>query len=280
MQCREAQELLSAYYDGELPAESLSSLAAHVEGCPRCGEELAGFGDLSAMAKGLGDPEPPRGIWTGIEAALDADSQGVPTERRGAARKRGARKWLGLFATAALVLVTTGVVWFTFGPRQPPGRDRALAADFSEYLERFPENPERAQQVLLAKYDGQAVGLSQAVHRTGYRPAVADGLPERYTLDGMYVLDMPCCTCVQAICRRDDGKVFAIFEHVEEQPAWLGARPRRDTQCHGCACSVIAAERGVVASWKGGKRHLTVVGADDVEEIADLISHLHRRGNT
>jgi len=32
-------------------------------------------------------------------------------------------------------------------------------------------------------------------------------------------------------------------------------------------------EAGLVVSWKANKRQLTVVGAHDLEEIADLITH-------
>jgi len=274
MKCHEAQELLSAYHDEELSGEVRTSAAEHIQSCPRCGEELAVFGEISAMAKGLDDPEPPDRIWAGIEAALDADREGAPISRPAAERKWSARKWrLGLFATAALVLMVTGVVWIASRTLHGPDHHHELAADFGEYLEHFPDNPDRAQEVLLAKYDGQAVDLSEAAGQLGYRPAVAAGLPENYTLDAVYVLNMPCCTCVQTICRRDDGRVFAIFEHDEEQPVRFGDRPRIETQCHGCPCSVIQADRGLVASWKANKRQLTVVGAHDLEEIADLITH-------
>jgi len=274
MKCHEAKELLSAYHDEELSGEMRASVAEHIHSCPRCGEELAVFGEMSAMAKGLDDPEPPDRIWTGIEAALDADRESVAISRPFAEPKRFSRKWrLSLLAAAAMVLVATGIVWIASRTWHAPGQHYELAADFGEFLEQFPNNPDRAQEVLLAKYDGQAVDLSQAAGQLGYRPAVVTGLPKNYTLDAVYVLTMPCCTCVQTICRRDDGRVFAIFEHDEEQPVWFGDRPRIETQCHGCACSVIQADRGLVASWKGNKRQLTVVGANDLEEIADLITH-------
>jgi len=274
MNCHEAQRLLSAYHDDELPAEVRTSVAEHVRGCPCCGDELAVFGELSAMARGLDDPQPPEAIWAGIEAALDADRQETASPAGpAAARARVTKRRLGLLATAAVVLVAAGVAWFATRLWHAPSRPGEVAVDFGEFLEHFPEDPERAQQVLMTKYDGRAVDLSQAARRAGYRPAVAAGLPKRYTLDGVYVLKMPCCTCVQAICRRDDGRVFAIFEHDEEHPAWLGAGPCVDTECQGCPCCVMRAGRGVVASWKADKRHLTVVGARDLQDVADLIGH-------
>ena len=274
MECRKAQELLSAYYDDELSSDLRSSVAEHVQACSRCGEERALFEELSAMAKGLDDPEPPPRMWEGIEAGLDADRQDAPMARPAPKQRRSAVNWRrSLLATATLLMIATGAVWIAAQAWHGIGRHHEMAADFSHYLEQFHEDPELAQNVLLAKYDGQAVTLSQAASQLGYTPAVSGGLPDRYTLDAVYVLKMPCCTCVQSICRRDDGRLFAIFEHNEEQPAWFGDKPRIDTQCDGCQCSVIQADHGIVASWKGNKRQFTVIGARDLEDISDLIVH-------
>lgn len=275
MECQQAQKLLSAYYDDALSVEVRSSVAGHVQSCANCSAELVVFQSLSRMAKGLDDPEPPARIWLGIEAGLDADRNGAPVVRTAAEPGRAAKRWrMSLLATAATVMIATGVVWIVLQTWHAPGHHGELAADFEEYLEHFATDPDVAQNVLLAKYDGQAVDVSQAVRQLGYRPAVAAGLPERYTLDAVYVLKMPCCTCVQSICRRDDGRVFAIFEHDEEQPVWFGDRPQIDTRCNGRPCRVIQADRGLLASWKANRRQLTVVGARNLEEIADLVGHL------
>ena len=275
MKCQKVQKLLSAYYDDELSGGVRTSMAEHVQGCSRCGDELTRFAKLSAMAKGLDDPEPPEQIWSGIEAGLDADKASAPIGRRAAPQERAARRpRLSFLAAAALVLIATGVVWIASRTAHAPGHHHELAADFGEYVEHFAKDPDRAQKVLLAKYDGQAVDLSRATRQLGYRPAVAAGLPERYTVDALYVLKMPCCTCVQTICRRDDGQVFAIFEHDEKQPVCFGDRPRIETQFKGCPCSIIQANHGLVASWKADNRQITVVGAHSLEEIGELVDHL------
>lgn len=170
-------------------------------------------------------------------------------------------------------MIAIGLGWLVTRSWHPSAHHIGLAADFEDYFEHFAENPATAQNVLLAKYEGGAVDLVQATRHLGYKPAVAVGLPKRYSLVAMYVLKMPCCTCVQSICRRDDGRVFAIFEHDEEQQIGLGDRPRVETQCKGCPCSVVQADRGLVASWKADKRQFTVVGARDLEDVSDLITH-------
>jgi hypothetical protein len=273
MECVKIQELLSAYHDEELSLEERSSVAQHAQVCPRCREELAVFEQMSIMAKGLDEPEPRGRIWAGIEAALDANPADRTVVRCKGQTSHRARWWLGLLTTAALVLVTTGVIWITTTTWHAPGHHKEIAADFDRYLESFSHDPLAAQNILLAKYDSRPVSFAEATDELGYRPAVAGGLPPGYSLESMYVLNMPCCKCLQTLCRRDDGELFAIFEHDEEQPIWFGDRPRIDTQCNGCECSVIGVDQELVASWKSNARQLTMVGAHDLKEISDLIAH-------
>jgi anti-sigma factor RsiW len=274
MECVKIQELLSAYHDDELSIEARSSVARHAQTCPRCRSELEVVGKMSRMVRGLDELEPPGGIWAGIEAALDAqqtDRAVVPCARQ---PSHGARRWrMGLLTTAALVLLATGVIWTATTMWPVPGHLGELAADFDQYLESFSDSPLAAQNILLAKYESRAVNVTEAAEQLGYQPAVAAGLPPGYSLESMHVFDMPCCKCLKTLCRRDDGKLLAIFEHTEEQPIWFGARPRIDTQCSGCQCSVIGVDQGLVASWKSNTRQLTVVGARDLDEITDLVAH-------
>jgi hypothetical protein len=275
MDCQQVQKLLSAYYDGELSLDVRPSVAEHVRHCPDCGPELVDFQSLSGMVKRLDDPEPPTGIWANIEAGLDAGREGTSSVRPVAEQGPIPRNWpTGILAAAATILVATGVVWMAARSWKAPGGHGELAATFEEYLEHFAGSPETAQNVLLARYGGESLDMAEATRQLGYRPVVAEGLPPGYSLEATYVLNMPCCTCVQSICRRDDGQVLAIFEHNEEHPAWFGDRPRTEAVCSGCPCCIAQTDRGLVASWKANKRQLTVVGARDQEEIADLVDHL------
>ena len=80
-------------------------------------------------------------------------------------------------------------------PLNADRHDRHLAATFNDFLNQFDDNPQVAQQVLLASYEGDAVDLPTAAKTLGYQPAVARGLPPGYTIDSVYVLNMPCCKC-------------------------------------------------------------------------------------
>lgn len=270
MDCRQIQDHLSAYHDGELPEALRRSVEDHIERCSDCQAELTVFDRMSGISRGLADPEPPEQIWASIEMVLDGDPADA-TVSAATFRRSAAKRWpLGLLA-AAVVFLAFGIVWVT---SDAPGHHHDLAADFQQYLDHFADAPETAQNFLLAKYEGEPVDLAQAETLVGYRPAVAAGLPKGYSLEGTYVLKMPCCTCVQTICRRADGRVLAIFEHSEDQAVWCGDRPGNQVECNGQPCMLTKAQNSLLATWKSGKRQLTVVGARDLQEVGDLMAHL------
>lgn len=277
MDCQEVQSLLSAYHDGELLSELRPAVAEHIGSCVICRKELSAFDRISGISKQLPDLEPPQAIWAGIEAALDADLAKATVRRPAIFRRTTVKRWqLGLLVTAAVALIAFGIVWVASGG---PSRHRELAADFEQYLDHFNDNPETAQNILLAKYEGTPIDLAQAETLVGYRPAVASGLPKGYSLDATYALKMPCCTCVQTICRREDGRVFAIFEHSNDQMVRCGDGQMTRTECNGRSCMLMQGQNSLLATWKSGKRQFTVVGARDLEEVGDLMTHLDAGGS-
>jgi anti-sigma factor RsiW len=58
MKCREVQENLSAWMDGEVPEGLSQRLAEHVAGCPACRAEFALLKRLDAALAGLEVPVP------------------------------------------------------------------------------------------------------------------------------------------------------------------------------------------------------------------------------
>jgi len=275
MECGKIQKLLSAYHDDEISGEQQALVAQHTQACPRCRGELATFEQMSHAAKRLDDPEPPERIWAAIEGALDADRPAgnvAPSLER--TRRNPRWRPVALLVAAASILIAITAIWMATIRWHGPGDHHELTANFDQYLDSFSVDPVAAQNLLLTKYDHRPVNVTEAAEQLGYQPAVAQGLPSGYSVKSMFVLDMPCCKCLKTVCRRDDGKLLAIFEHADEQPIWFGDRPRIDTQCNGRECSVIGVDRGLVASWKSGTRQLTVVGARDLEEITELVEHL------
>ena len=176
-----------------------------------------------------------------------------------------------LIAALFLVVVTLGY----FGYHNWSGHDHdELTADFSEYLDAFRDEPGEAHLVLVNKYGGKAVDLGRAHVQLGYRPMLAEGLPDGYTIETSFVMEMPCCKCIKTICKRSDGGTLAVFEHDDEQPVWFGDRPSTQTECGGESCMLTQMDSQIAVSWKHGSRHLTVVGANDADEAALLVGHL------
>lgn len=266
MNCTETQDLLSAFYDGQLPDDVHAQVAQHVAQCDRCAEELAAFESLSRLAAEMADPDPPAAIWEQLEEGLEAPAPS-PTASAPRAGRRSILRWLVLAAT---VLIAVGLGWWGFHDRHGDHHD--MATVFHRYLKRFETSPDEAQQMLLSMYKGQAVAPDQAVRLVGYRPATANPLPEGYQSPTTYVLKMPCCTCLQTVCRRADGSAIAIFEHDDANAEWLEGLPMEMTGCGTqCLCKV---NNRLAARLQQGNRYITMVGVRDKEELATLVTWL------
>lgn len=278
MNCAEVQELLSAYYDSELSSDERIGVAAHLADCPACSRALAGFGKISGMVHSSPTSIPAQLDWRQVQNQLAPRSTVQPAEQVTTAN-RSRRHWLSLrglrpaVAIAAILLIAIG--WFAFDTWFTPGSHNLLAADIDQYVAEFQHDPLEAQQVLVSKYNGRRVDLSEAVKHVSYRPAVASGLPDSYAVQSMYILKMPCCDCLQTICQRSDGSKFAIFEYGEEHPTSIGMRSGGMAQCAGKNCCLVDINTEFAASWKKGDRHVSLVGVRDQAEVQDLMSRFN-----
>lgn len=277
MDCTEVKELLSAYYDHELSSAKRTAVADHLAGCSDCAQLLEGFRELSALAAGLAQPESPAYLWNKVEEQLDMASDvgnECPTTPGwlGWTSKPVVRLSLGVAAT---ILIAVG--WFSYKTWFEHGDHHHLAAVFGQYLAEFRHDPDAAQQILLANYQGQVVDAQQAERTVGYRPVVADGLPEDFSLSSTYVMKMPCCTCVQCLCKRSDGTTVAIFEHDDKESDWFGDRPESREICNGTSCRLVELGDQLAASWKCGKRYITVIGVRDTAEVGQLVAWFDKR---
>jgi anti-sigma factor RsiW len=268
--CGSVQEQLSAFHDGELSPDVRAAVARHIEGCSECSRRLAELRELSRITAELPTPEIPPEVWQRIEQKLVAKGawQGLPL----VSLIRRRRAWVSL-ATAAIAIVavsTATVVWFG---QAEQGRQQ-VAVNFGRYLDEFERNPAAAQQLLLSKYEGRAVDLDEAARQVRHRPAVRETLPDGASLEALYLLKMPCCLCVQAVYRRDNGERLAIFEHVDDEPIWFGTRPAIHARCNGTPTSIVQVDGYLAASWRRDGRFLTVVGPKDVEQLLRLMASL------
>jgi hypothetical protein len=266
MDCLAARQFLSAFHDGELAPELRAAVAEHLATCDECARRLLELRQLSEAAAKLGSPGVPADLWTKIEQRLAAQAASAD---RPIARRRGRRSAWGALAASVFVLASAGVAWYWLSESE----HTHVAVNFGQYLDQFDRDPAAAQQVLLTQYQGRAVNYDEAATEVRYRPATPEQLPRGLSREKMYLLRMPCCTCVQAVYRRD-GEMLAIFEHVDDQPIWFGKRPMIRTRSSGVATSLVQCDECLAASWKHNDRYLTVVGARDLEQIAELVGFL------
>lgn len=270
MQCREVVELLSAYYDGELASDKADAVAEHVAVCEHCAAELETLHKLSDMTRKLDQPSPPRHVWPRIAAQLNASQPPVTTTAT-PSQRASRKKWI---AVAALLFVALSWIGYQ---QWHAHEHRHLAVNFGQFLDLFQQAPDEAQQELVEHYSGVPVKIADAVRELKYRPVVAYGLPPNYEPAQAYLLKMPCCRCLEACYHREDGGMLCVFEHDLDQPVWFGDRPMSSKVCSGKPTRVVQVDGCLAATWQQQKRHITVIGAKDIEEVARLVAHFDQQ---
>ncbi|WP_425399207.1 anti-sigma factor family protein [Aeoliella sp.] len=282
MKCTDIQDQLSAFYDGELSDESHAAMTRHLAACESCAVEFAGFQEVTRAVNRMPQPKVPPAVWNGLAVELAAGESHDSAKPQPVSSQNQSRYWWSSsrqLALAASVLLMLGFgYWMSRGTDHSHFGDQAHSAEFvatmDHYLRQLPADPDAAEQFLLNKYDGQRVNADEAVHLVGYRPAVSKGLPDGYSLASTSVLKMPCCTCVKAVCKRQDGSTLVLFEHDDEKTEWFGDRPSNMAMCGDKECCLVDLDSSIAATWRRGSRSLTAVGVRDVEEVNTLVSWL------
>lgn len=275
MNCSEIQDLLSTYYDDELDDAQAKLVSEHLETCGDCARTLGGFKTLSKLVSASPVPEAVKPNWSQIEERLDGESSKATSQEKPTGQRSFA---IRNFALAATVLIAIGVGWVAYMSVMHRRQHAQFAAEFGEYLNAFDKNADAAQELLLAKYDNQRIDPALVSTKLGYRPAVSQGLPDGYEVESTHVMTMPCCTCVQSLCRRSDGSVLAIFEHDDEETnEWFGDRPETMAECADRRCSLVALDSDIAATWQRGSRHITLIGVRDSDEVSKIVAWMDSR---
>ncbi|KAA5539749.1 hypothetical protein FYK55_23415 [Roseiconus nitratireducens] len=288
--CQSVQDQLSAYLDGELGTAERHQIEEHLSQCPACDAEWQSFRQLGQLFRESVPAETPP-PWESVESRM------LP-------RRLPAGPWwwstttAAAAAIAALLLVAVG--FWASAPKnqrdriaQPSeaGQDEetsmagmAMNAEhmlefqrtMNDYVAKLSSDPDQAERFLLTKYDGQAVSPDQAEALVGYQPLISRGLPGGYELASSSVVEMPCCTCFKAVCRRSDGSTLVLFEHDDDAAGWFGDRNRSMATCGDKDCCLIELDSNIAATWKEGSRSITAVGARDQGEVTMLVNALKR----
>ncbi len=269
MNCSQIAPLLSPYYDGELDSERRRQVRAHLQRCPTCAEALTQLELLSSAAQSLPEHEAPEGLWETLANQLVAAgnstvSPAAHQRSRGAPRPERLRwQWVAIVATLLFALVGGSFLYRSYSL----DRQSQVAADFRHFLQTFQQDPQAAQKYLLSRYEGHPIDPTDAATRIGYPSVLARGVPDGYQIDSTYVVHMPCCRCLQALCRRTDGSTVAIMEHDHNEGSWFADRPVRPAVCGGKQCQIADLGGQIAATWNQNGHYVTLVGVKDEQEV-------------
>jgi len=128
MKCRRVERNLSAYLDGELPAEESLRVGEHLKACSRCRRRFEELTRVETILSEFPGRDPSPFLWTRVQARLEAGRE---------RRSRPARVfvWWASVAAASLVLVAAGIAyWRSTGERpEVAGLEVAIAEDLELY---------------------------------------------------------------------------------------------------------------------------------------------------
>ena len=265
MNCSEINKLLSAYYDDELSTEVRKNVDAHLEDCGDCAKELEGFEKLSSMAAGLDTPETPASVWSAVAQELDNQSEPNVVAGSGSMSRNTIFKYAAALA-ATLLIGFVGFQLFYHGDHDHKEMAEAMEQVASDM------DADGATTLLLNKYGGSEISAKEAITQVGYQPIASKGLPAGYSVEGIQVLNMPCCKCTQTACKRPDNTRFFIYEHDNEDTGWFEHQNKRQSECCGKTCEIVELDNRLAVTWEKGNRHITLLGVRDEDEIELLVS--------
>ena len=272
MNCDTIRPLLSAFHDGELPPGQFDNVRRHVDECDACRAETRRLAAISQMALALRESPPPD-LWGAIASQLDGAPPLILRPVRGwqlGRRPKHIRRLVWGTALAASVAVFVVVFW-QWSPHVD-SHHQQMDANLARFVDTFRRNPVEAQQTLQDQYASRLVEPHSLVSLVNYRSVAPEELPGGLRRASTRVFDVPCCKCVQTLYTSEGQSRLALFEHVNEESAWFATNPSINAVCCGHTIRLVQCGDGLCAAWKGDGRFITIVGAETLETLSDVIA--------
>jgi hypothetical protein len=270
MNCSRVQVLISAFHDDELSDAVRHQMAEHLHGCGTCAQELAHFERMSQVTWQLDSPDVPARVWDRIETEL---------RRPMAARIRPVRRWarpaVRGVALAGSILIVVGIgLSFRGEPslRLQGNGKHDVEVNLARYARQFYLDPRIAQSDLLAEYANREVTPGEAEERLKYRPILAETLPGGFVRQELRLVEMPCCTCVQAVYRKNESDVLATFQQLSDESFEFEGCDELTCKCGCIDTRIVEVDGGVSASWRMNGTHVTLVGPRDMQQVVETIA--------
>lgn len=109
MTCAQTREILSAYVDGELPADVAMEAAEHLSTCAECSRDYdAMLATVRAAREGLARHRAPDVLRARIRASIREEAA-TPVKRVAVARRAWRVPWRALAAAAVVVVASSGL---------------------------------------------------------------------------------------------------------------------------------------------------------------------------
>lgn len=270
MSCDTIRPLLSAFHDGELSPAQRDDVLSHLESCAACRAETQRFAAVSRMALVLRESQSPD-LWESIATQLDGNRP--PRPRRGwrLGSLREHRRHLVWGTALAAVVAILAVASWQWSPLVD-SHHRQMDANLARFVDGFRRDPVQAQRTLQDQYASRLVEPESLISLVKYQSVAPAELPGGFRRESTRVFDMPCCKCVQTVYTSNGRPSLALFEHVNEESAWFATMPSINATCCGHSIKLVQCGDGLCAAWKGDGRFITVVGADTLEALSEVIA--------
>tara|TARA_R110002049_G_scaffold288534_1_gene471094 strand:+ start:5089 stop:6012 length:924 start_codon:yes stop_codon:yes gene_type:complete len=305
MECQEATEQLSAYFDDELTSEMADRVRQHVASCQSCQAELQSFAGIRKLSTQYREPASEVPSWETFAARMNSVQplvQPAPVQTASVPMSNGRSKWKD---AATIVIALAASVLILWSVRRPQSSDEHAIAqqhshshagamagmaptpiDFQDVVLDFNQDSNMAVNSFASKYDGTEVSIDEAAKDLGYQPQARKSLPAGVQLVSTRLLKLPecncaegeclCgpdgCNCVACVCERPDGSTFMLVEKCKSQMVSFGDLPVQLVRRGDRELQVTQGEKGLAVSWEGTHARMTAIGLRDESELGVLLA--------
>jgi len=301
MNCKQARELMSAYFDGELngfTGESQNEVRDHIANCEACARELRSFEQLRQLVASQTPRQLTPPSWDSIAARLDdISSRTLAAETAEPVARDAPLTWTRRTAIGGLLTLAACTLLF-FSLRVPQHHDErsvtqanVATLNLQPFMELFGTDAGKAMKILASQHPTADVTLAKAEAEFG-RPtfvqtsASSNSLPGNAHLVSTKLMQFPFCkclrgactcgaggcTCVACLCERPDGSTYLVLEQCKSQSITFGDLPVQLVKRRDRHLQQVEANGTVAISWEQGGERLTAIGIRGSQEIDSLLA--------